>query len=283
LPDRPAAAISRYKDAWVPVIGAHDLAPVALASGSEVVLETNTPIVLSVGAHYLPGFVTLRDTSFTDIAPTDDLEQAATDSNMKATAELFEASIESDTDIPSAYAVMIASPVNQKPDAPPSLAVRVAEIGDLQAGKARHFSARLPKVRLTGEKDWSLLVFSGGQEVRSTGMGAILTGYFDKVETFSLRNKIAERVAAGKDAPMKVFRQMPFSIPDDVKAKYHGKTITVLMTVSPEGHVVSVVPKGISDPALTEALTKAFASVLFLPQIKGGAAVSATAPVPIKL
>jgi hypothetical protein len=283
LPDRPAAAVSKYKDNWAPVVAAHSSLPVVMVDKSQVVLEANAPILLTIGEHYSPGFVTIKDINLTDIAPTNDLEQAATDSNMKATAETFDATVESDTDLSNAYAVLIASPQKEAPDAPPSLAVRVSEIGDMTAGKSNHLSVRLPKVRFGGERDWSLLIFSGGLEVRSTNMGELLTGYFDRMETISLKKKIAERIAQGKDVPISVFRRMPLNIPDDIKAKYHGQKIKVQMTVGPDGHVVSATAEGIDDPELTEALTKAFAPLLFLPQVKGGVAVSATAPVPITL
>jgi hypothetical protein len=282
MPDRPAAAISKYKDSWVPVVAADGLSPVAMANNAQVVLEANAGIALTVGDHYGPGFVKVTDSNLADVAATNDAEAAATDSNMKATSEKFDATLEADSDIPNVYAVMIGAPA-QKPDAGPVLAARVSQIGDLQAGKPKHFVVLLPKLRYDGAKDWSMLVFANGREIRSTDMGELLTGYFDKVETLSLKKRIAERVEKAADAPVGVFRPMPLNLPDAVKAKYHGQTVKVEVTVNPEGRVVAAVPRGVVDADLSEALSRGFAYWMFVPAIKGGAAVSSSAILPLKM
>jgi hypothetical protein len=282
MPDRPAAAVSKYKDSWVPVVGADGVTPIAMANNAQVVLETNAGIVLTVGDHYAPGFIKVTDPNLANVAATNDAEAAATDTSMKATSEKFDATVEADTDIPDVYAVMIGSPA-QKADAAPVLAVRVSQIGDLQAGKPKHFVVLLPKLRFDGPKDWSVLVFSNGREIRSTDMGEFLTPYFDKLETLALKKRIADRIEKGADAPVGVFRPMPLSFPDAVKAKYHGQMVKVQVTVSPDGRVVAAVPVGVTDADLAEALSQDFAYWMFLPTIKGGAAVSSSAILPLKM
>ena len=283
LPDRPAAALSKYKDNWVPVVGAEGATPVAMAGTGQVTLETNAGIALSVGDHYAGGFVTVTDAQSTDVPAVNDAEQAATETSFKSTAETFEATLVADSDIPGVYAVMIGSPPDQKPDAAPSLAVKVWQIGDLKAGKVKHIAVKLPKLRYDGGPEWSLLLFTGGRQIRSTGMGEILPQYFDRIESLSLKRRIAERVEKGVDAPIAAFRQMPLGLPDALKEKYKGTTVKVQLTVNAEGHVVSAVPVGLADPELSDALGKGFGPWLFLPPEKGGVATSSSAIIPLKM
>jgi len=284
LPDRPAAALSKYKDSWAPVIGAEAGAPIIAANGSPVTLESTSGIALSVGDHYADGFVTVTDTHSTDVPMTNDAEAAATmATSVRATAVTFEANLVPDIDIPGAYALLVCSPPDQKADAPPSLAVMACQIGDLQAGKQKHLALVLPKLRDDEGPGWTVLVFSAGREVRSTGMSGVLPAYFDRIETLSLRKRIAERVAKGSDAPIAVFRQMPLGLPDELKAKYHGTTVKAEVSVNAEGGVVSAAPVGMSDPDLSAAIGRGFAYWLFLPPVKNGAAAPASAIIPLKM
>jgi hypothetical protein len=283
LPDRPAAAMGQYKGSWVPIVGADGMSPVAIANGTQVTLEANTGLALTVGAHYSPGFVDVKDVTFTDVPSTNDPEQAATDPNMKPTVETYGATLQANEDIPGAYAVLIGSPPNEKPDAPPSLAVRAVLIGDLQADKPQHFAARLPKLQIDGTRDWSLLVFSGGQQVRSTGMGDLLPAYFDKRDTLTLKKRIADRVAKGADAPTAAFRQMPLGLPDAIKAKYKGTTVNAKVSFGPDGRVLAAEPVGLTDPDLSAALAKGFSTWLFLPPIKSGVSTPSSAIIPLKM
>ncbi len=283
LPDRPAAAMAQYKGSWAPVVGADGTAPIVIASGNQVTLEANAGLALTVGDHYSPGFVAVKDVTFTDVPATNDPEQAATDVNMRPTSEIFGATLQSNADLPGAYAVLIGSPPNPKADAPPTLAVRAVLIGDLQADKPQHFSTRLPKLQTDGTRDWSLLVFASGREVRSTGMGELLPGYFDKLETQSLKKRIAERVEKGVDAPIAVARQMSLGLPPALLTKYHGTTVKAKVSFGADGRVTSAEPVGLTDPDLSAALAKGFSTWLFLPPIKGGAATASSAIVPLKL
>lgn len=283
LPDRPAAALSKYKDNWVPVVGADGNVPVVSVGGSEVVLEGNSAIILSVGDHFADGFVTVTDVDLADIPPSTDAEEAATTTNLQATREVFKASLVSDIDVPNAYAIVVGSPPGQKPDSQPTLAVRVSRIGDLQAGKLAHISVAINKLSGREEPKWSVLVFSGGRQVRSSGMSEVMPAYFDRVENQSLKRRIAERVAKGTDAQVAAFRQLPLGIPDAVKAKYHGTTVNVTVSFSAEGRVVSAVPVGSSDPELAEAVGRGFGTWLFLPPVKAGAAVASSAIIPLKM
>jgi hypothetical protein len=283
LPDRPAAAITNYKDTWLPVVGTVNSAAVVVFSGSPVTLGLNTGIMLSVGDHYADGFVTVKDVSLNDVPASTDLEAAATTSTLKATTETLQANLTSDVDIPDAYALLITYVPSKTPDAAPKLAVVPHTIGDLKAGVQKHLLAVLPKFDEDENTAWSILVFDAGRQVRSTTMGEILPGYFDRIDAASLKKRIAERADKRVDAPIAIFRQMPLGIPDAVKAKYHGTTMKVEVRVSAEGHVVSAKPVGIADTDLWEALNKGFSTWLFLPPVKDGVLTPASAIIPVKL
>jgi hypothetical protein len=284
LPDRPAIALSNFKDSWVPVVGVDGGAPVALDNGGKVSLAPNAGIILSVGDHYADGFVTIADAHLTNAAGTIDPDTAeAMDSDMKSSVEDYEADLTSDTDIPKAYALFVLPLPPKQADAPPRIAVLARPIGDLQAGKLTHLSARLPNIGPAGSPDWVALVYDAGRQVRSTGMSSVLPPYFDRVEATSLRRRIAERVAKGADAPIAVFREMPLGLPPAVAAKYHESTVKVMIDVNADGQVVSAKPEGVNDPDLSAAVSRGFGSWLFVPPVKGGAAAPGSAIVPLKM
>jgi hypothetical protein len=283
LPDRPAAALSKYKGSWAPVVGAEGGAPIVGVAGGQQTLEANAGIAFGVGDHYADGFVTITEVHVTDVPPTTDAEQAVTlSTGIKATAVVFEADLTPDIDLAGAYAVLISPPPGQSPDAP-SLASFVHQIGPLPAGKATHLSVVLPKLSQVVEQKWSVLVFVAGRQVRSTGMGEFLPTYLDRIETISLRKRIADRVAKGADAPIAVFRQMPLGLPDGIKAKYQGTTVKASVSINAEGRVVGVKPVGLADTDLADALSRGFGTWLFLPPVKAGAAVPASAIIPLKM
>jgi len=284
LPDRPAAALSMYKDKLFPVVGAEGNAPIVIADGSQVTLGGLASIVLTSSDHYADGFVTIADLYTQDVPTTDDPETAALNSNeMKPTLEDLKATLTPDIDIPDAYALLVTYPPNQNPNAQPVLAVIVHKVGDLTAGRPTHLSIRLPKIRQEEGPGWNILVFDAGRQVRTTGMGDLLPGYLDRIETAALKKRIAERLDRGVDAPIAVFRQMPFSVPDPIKAKYHGTTIKVEIRAGADGRVVWAKPVGMSDADLWDALNKGFAGWLFLPPVKDGAVAPGSAIIPLKL
>jgi hypothetical protein len=283
LPDRPAAAITNYKDTWLPIVGTDNNAAVVVSNGSPVSLGLNAGIVLSVGDHFADGFVTVKDAFTADVPTSNDLQTAATTSQMKPTSVTLQATLTSDVDIPDAYALLITYPPSKTQDAVPLLAVIAHTIGDLKAGSPKHFSAVLPKLNQDEGPGWSILVFDAGRQVRSSTMGEILPGYFDRIETASLKKRIAERLDKRTDAPLMPFRQLPLGLPDAIKAKYHGTTLKVEIRVSVDGRLVSAKPVGLADPDLWEALNKGFSNWLFLPPVKDGALAPATAIIPVKL
>jgi hypothetical protein len=283
LPDRPAVAITNYKDTWLPVVGTDNNAAVVVSNGSTVTLGKNAGIVLTVGDRYADGLVTVKDAFTTDVPASTDLQEAATSSTLKSTMETLQVDLTSDIDIPDAYAFLITYPPSKTPDGAPMLAVVPHTIGDLKAGVQKHISAVLPKLGQDEGPAWSILVFDAGRQVRSTTMGEILPGYFDRIDAASLKKRIAERADKRVDAPIAVFRQMPLGLPDAVKAKYHGTTLKVEVKVSVDGHVVSAKPVGVADPDLWEALNRGFSTWLFLPPVKDGALVPTSAIIPLKL
>ncbi len=265
LPDRPAAAITNYKDAWLPVVGTDNNAAVVVSGGNPVTLGKNAGIVLTVGDRYADGYVTVKDVFTSDVPVTNDAQTAATMANeMKPTSVTLEATLTSDIDIPDAYAFLITYPPTKTPDAAPMLAVVAHTIGDLKAGVAAHLSAVLPKLDQEEGKGWSILVFDAGRQVRSSTMGEVLPGYFDRIEAASLKKRIADRIEKRVDAPIAVFRQMPLGLPDAVKTKYHGTTLKVEIRVSIEGRVISARPVGLADPDLWELRSKQFRQISFI-------------------
>ncbi|HMD61826.1 MAG TPA: hypothetical protein VKG78_10355 [Opitutaceae bacterium] len=284
LPDRPAVAMTRYKDNWLPIVGADANAPIVVANSNPVTVSASAGIVLSVGDRYASGFVKIEDVYASDVPVTNDPVTAASNPNeFKVTAVDLKAKLTPDVDIPDAYALLIAYPPDQDANSQPKLAVMVHKIGDLTAGKQTSMSARLPKLGQDEGPGWSILVFDAGRQVRSTGMGELLPGYFDRTDLISLKKRIADRVAKGADAPIAVFRQMPFSLPEAVRAKYHGTTIKVEVRAGADGHVVWARPVGLSDADLVDALNKGFGAWLFLPPVKDATAIPGSAIIPIPL
>jgi hypothetical protein len=283
LPDRPAAALTMYKGNWAPVVGADGNAPIVVANGTQVTLANNAGIVLSVGDRYADGFVTLANVQVIDVPTQNGPEAASMSIEMKSTHVYYSVDLTPDVDAPDAYALLISYPPNQHSDAPPALATVLHQIGNLTAGKRTHMKVVLPKLNEADGPGWNCLVFTAARQVRSTGMGELLPDYFNRIETASLKKRIADRIAKGVDAPIAAFRQLPLGLPDPIKAKYHGTTVKVDIKVNSDGRVVSARPVGLSDPDLSDSLQKGFADWLFLPPVKDGEATSGNAMIPLKM
>lgn len=288
LPDRPAVAVASQGSDWKAVVGAEGSAPIIASDGNAVTVKGPTRLMLLPGGKYGRGFITISDLLTKDVQKTNDPDVAADmedtmASNMEPTSETLKASLTSDTDIPDAYALIIANRASAKLDAPPTLAIYVSNLGDLKAGATSNLSVVLPKVDPGYATDWNILVYSGGKQVRSTDMGKILPAYFDKIDTFQLKKTIADRVSKGADAPIASFRQMPLGLPASVLAKYHGTQIKVAINVGPDGHVTQASPVGLNDADLSEAISRGFARWLFVPPMKNGALASGSAIIPVKL
>lgn len=284
LPDRPAAVVTSLDGTWVPVVGVDGNAPVVDSNGSRVVLNRTVGVVLTPSDRYADGFITISDEYLTDVPVTNDPDTASTMPNeMQATSNVLSAGLTADVNIPGAYALLISLPPGQSPDSPPPLAVVMHNIGDLRAGVQAHLSVVLPKAGANEGEGWSILVFAAGQQVRCTEMGKVLPGYFDRIETIAQRKRIAERVDKGADAPIAVFRKMPLGLPEPIKTKYRGTTIKVEINVGADGRLIWAKPIGVTDADLWGALNKGFASWLFLPPVKEGAALSGSAIIPLKM
>jgi len=283
LPDRPAIALARYKESWTPIVGFEAGSPVALDSGGKVTLPAAAGILLSVGDRFADGFVTISDRRTTDVAQTADPDMAEDPTmNARLGTELYEATLTSDTDLPAAYAILV-TPAPPQADAQPRMAALVRPIGHLEAGKPALLSVQVPKLGQEGGPDWTVLVYSAGREVRSTGMGEVMAPYFDRIETAALDKRIADRNGRGANEPLAVFREMPLGLPKDVEAKYRGSTVKVKVEVDARGRVVSAKPEGVDDPELSQAVEKGFGAWLFLPPERNGAPAAGSAIVPLRL
>src|SRR5208283_290612 len=115
------------------------------SNGNPVSLAPNAGIMLSVGDRYADGFVTVKDAFSADVPTSNDLETAATSTQMKPTQVTLQANLTSDVDIPDAYALLITYAPSKNPDAAPVLAVVPHTIGDMKAGVGKHMTAVLPK------------------------------------------------------------------------------------------------------------------------------------------
>ncbi len=287
LPDRPAAPLAKYKDNWLPIVGVQASSPSVVADGSQVTLDRDAGIILNLGDRYADGFVTISNVSATDVQMTgNQIDRdigASLGPGEKAGPVVFEANLTPDKDVPDAYALLVTLLPDRGPDKPPMLAIVAQQIGSLSAGTQTHLSVKLPGLDGETHADWGLLVFSDGRQVRSTGMGAILPVYFDRLETHMLKKLIAQRVSKGVDAPIVAYRKMPLGLPEAVAAKYRGTTVKVEIKVGADGRVVDAAPLGVSDPELSGALSKGFAKWLFVPQVKDGAAAPASAIIPLRM
>jgi hypothetical protein len=287
LPDRPAAAIAKYKDNMLPIVDVQGSYPMVVEDGNQVALDRDAGIVLSLGERYADGFVTISDVTQTDVQmASNEIDRdvgASLGAGEKAGPVAFEANLTADRDVWDAYALLVSLRPDQGPDKPPMLAVVAQQIGNLSAGKQKHLSVRLPGLSGEARPVWGVLVFSAGRQVRSTGMGEILPVYFDRLENSLLKRLIAQRVTRGVDAPIAAYRQMPLGLPDAVAARYRGTTVKVEVRVGADGRVVYARPLEVSDPELSSALSRGLATWLFVPPVKGGAVAPASAIIPLRM
>jgi hypothetical protein len=288
LPDRPAAAVTNWNGSWLPVVGADGSAPIVNSQGTPVTVKGKSTVMLTPGSRYAGGFVTISDVNSTDVprtnSPSEEVDLAETmQADMEPVSEVLRASLSSDIDIPAAYAVLIAYPVNPSPDSPQPLAVVLHSLGNLTAGTQLGMSVVLPKLGVGGDSAWSILIFSAGRQVRSTGMGRILPDYFDRIETFNLRRTLSQQVSKGADERISVFREMPLGLPATLVTRYHAKTINVEISVGADGRVSSARPLGVNDDVLANALTDGFSRWLFLPSIRHGVPEPGSVILPLKL
>ena len=288
LPDRPAAVVTQYKETWRPVVSADGNSPVIIVNENRITLSSGADVMLTLSDHYGSGFVTISDAYTSDFAVTNDPDTAATQPNeMAATSEVLRANLQADADISNAYVLLIRYSPNQRQDSQPSLAVVLHSVGNITSATQTSLYVVLPKFGHDAELEWSILVFADGRQIRSTGMGKVLPGYFDRVETRALQKRIAERAIQGTNAPasapIAVFRKMPLNLPSSITSAYLGTIVKVELRVGADGHVFGVKPLGVSNAALWDALNRGFADWLFLPQMKDGVAVPGSVVIPLQL
>jgi hypothetical protein len=185
--------------------------------------------------------------------------------------------------VQDSYVLLVNCLIDPNPDVPPTLAVVPDKLGPLKAGTPTSFSIVLPKPKGGGSSGWAILVFSEGRQLRSTGMGKILPAYFDRIDHISLHRRIEERVQKGVDAPLAAFRELPLTLPDALKERYHGKSIKVEIQVGASGTVESVRSLSTVDPEMGGALSAIFANWLFLPALKDHTLVSGTVIIPLTI
>ena len=284
LPERPAAAVARYNDAWIPVIGIEGDTPIGVAGSHPVTVEKGAKIALTPGDRFAKGFVNISDVYLTDVPVTNDTDIASKMPNeLEATSQVLRATLNSEVDIQGAYVLLASRPSDQGRDTPPFLVVLAHKVGDLKASVPADLSVVLPKLARGGGQAWSILVYDGGRQVHSTDMDKVVPAYFDQLERFALAKRIAERVSKGADAQIASFRELPLGLGERLRAKCHGTTVKVDVKVGADGSVLSARMVGVSDDELGAAIEKGFANWLFLPAIKDSAAVPGSVVVPLKM
>lgn len=285
LPDRPAIAITRHEDAWVPVVGADGYCPVIASNGGTVTVRGGARIILTPGDRYADGSITISDVSATDVPVTTDPDIAENmPTIMDTTSEVFRATLTSSVDVAKAYVLLLSySEDAGNPDTPPVLAVVPDKVGELKAGEPKAFSIVLPKPKSGQRPGWSVLVYVAGRQMRSTGMDAVLPRYFNRIEHIALKRRIDERIAKGADAQVSALRELPIVVPDAIRGKYRGKSIRVEIRVGTDGQVESVRTLGVSDEALTDALQRTFANWLFVPPLRNHALEQGNVIIPLRM
>jgi len=272
-PDRPAAPLAMYKDKWAPMVGVQSNSPIIIVNGCRVVLERDAAIILDIGKRYTGGFVTVADVNLVDSHGFD----------ISTGSMALEANLTPSADIPEAYALAVANPSDLGPDKPPALVVVAQQVDNLKAGKKTPLYIELPRGIGEEHTSWYVLVFSAGQQVRSTGTEKILPEYFGRLDSYLLKGLIAEKAKKGVNSSLTPYRRTPIVLPDSIVAKYKNAVVKVEISVDADGRVNNVQPLEVADPELSSALTMKICTWLFIPAFKDGAAVPAKAIIPLKM
>lgn len=281
MPRRPATVFASYKGNMEPIVSATwNNRPVVLENNQRITVADHSGVSLNLGRAFAAGRVEIREPEALGWVKTYMADNVAF--SQHPVSIQFKATLVSDTDLSDVFVVIVVFDVHEAPNELAVSSILVADVGRLTAGKPTRFSSQFPPIANDRQRTWTTLVFSGGLEVRSTGVPDLLAQFFDVTERHRHSLLMQQRVH-GTDAAIEVFRQFPLELSEDLKAAYSGQTVQARLTINLHGSVSAVALVDLQDPKLVDELRAQFGWWLFLPAIKDGAAVPRQAILPLRL
>lgn len=282
-PARPVVPFVKLKTGMVPMatIDSSDW-PTALVDGKPMRATDRFTYAFLAGKAFAPGHVTVTNLEVTNWSieyNCDNVPFSTIPTHSEVSAKLT-----ADTTIEDASVLLLVFDSERSTDTMPSFGASPLHVGKLRAGKTRNIKMNFPPLGGSHRWAWSIVVFSGGQQIRSSGDNTqALPRFLDITERFVHHQKLSER-RRGPDAPAGLFRTLPMEFSDELKQRYAGQTITVSVDIDRDGEVSRLHLLGnLSDPALTKAISASLRHWLFLPPVKNGADIGTTVHVPVKI
>ena len=282
-PARPVVPFVKLETGFAPMaaIDRSDW-PTALVEGKSVRAEDRNTYAFLAGDTFAPGHVAVTQLEITNWS-TQYTDGDNVPFSSIPTHSVVSAKLTSDIDIEDASILLLVFDSDQSTDSVPAFGASPRHVGKLRAGKGKKIQLKFPPLGGSRRWAWSIVVFSGGQQIRSSGDNAhALPRFLDITERFRHAQKLSER-RRGPDAAVGLFRRMPFEFSDELKQRYAGQSLMAAVDIDRDGEVSRVRLLGdLSDPALRQAVVSSLRLWLFLPPLKNGSEIGTTVHVPIK-
>lgn len=187
----------------------------------------------------------------------------ATDSDTKQTT--FKAEVTADHDLRHVF-VVLAIFVDWGTQILPRVELFGSELPDLSAGKRQAINLTFPAPKSQFLGEWAVLVFSEGNEVRSSLGQQTIARFYDQIDRDAWQKAVTER-SKGGPARCAVFRDMPIQLSEKSGRAYAGQNVRVRLSISETGIVERVELDNVNDENLRAELSEQFKWWLFLPSV----------------
>jgi hypothetical protein len=270
MPEIPAKILARFQGSPRPAVGAKKGRFIVLVDDRLETADPDAPLILSVGDGYALGFVTITESKMTRYHGTDN-EQLYT---------AFEGKVTSQTELTRVLLVVVAFTYNEyrdyttisSRDRPFAFTMMAEPIDHLAAGKPKKVSVSFPALKTAPEENslWTAVVFANGRQVRTTGVSNMLPWFFEAQSRCNHRRLLDERGKRGT-APVEIYRNLPLDAPPEIKTKYGGQTVVVMLEIDRTAHITGIQLPETDDPQLRDFLYDRMAKLwLFLPCVREG-------------
>ncbi len=282
-PARPVVPFVKLETGFAPMatIDRSDW-PTALVEGKSVRAEDRNTYAFLAGDTFAPGHVAVTQLEITNWS-TQYTDGDNVPFSSIPTHSVVSAKLTSDIDIEDASILLLVFDSDQSTDSVPAFGASPRHVGKLRAGKAKKIQLKFPPLGGSRRWAWSIVVFSGGQQIRSSGDNAhALPRFLDITERFRHAQKLSERRRGPARARCEAAGgAVEFS--DELKQRYAGQSLMAAVDIDRDGEVSRVRLLGeLSDPALRQAVVSSLRLWLFLPPLKNGSEIGTTVHVPIK-
>jgi hypothetical protein len=276
LPERPGIPVVYVEGKKCLIVGFKGTIPVALVNG-EKVKSSSDHTSLVPGEHFAEGLV--RVTEAHAYNQTNDWDLLGTHTVDKYF--VFNGSLTSDRDLKDVFILLLDfEDLGTNFDVAPQVAILGKSVGDLTANKEKVIDVDFPQLKTKYRTRWTLLLFSGGIAVHTSLGNQVLDALFDLEDRVGLQKAIAARNSG--NFPAMIYRHFPLKFPDPVKAQYAGQTVRLQLRITEDGRLDRLENAGDFDPALANAAMLQLSNWLFVPAVRDGQTMEATATIPLK-